>query len=117
MFRITYTDGHTDDCEPTLFDSIQAEKYCMANGYQDSPIASGAYATYATLRRNGKTEAGQTFETWAQHVESINVNAEADTPASPASTATPDPGPQPMSPEPVAVPLQSGLPAAYPNAV
>ncbi|WEV47011.1 hypothetical protein OZX62_01555 [Bifidobacterium sp. ESL0690] len=77
--ELTYTDGRTETCKSTLFESMQAERYAKANGWgtpDDSPISFMAYASYAALRKAGKIQPGQTFEQWAQTVATINYNAE-----------------------------------------
>jgi hypothetical protein len=76
--ELTYTDGRTETTKATLFESMQAERYAKANGWgtpDDSPIEYGAYAAYASLRKAGKIQPGQSFDQWAQTVEAINFSA------------------------------------------
>lgn len=97
---ITYTDGTTQSCQPTLFDTIQAEKYATSQGWGSggtAVIATSSYATYATLRRRGFIQAGQTFEQWAQTVARMDTSEgtrdEASTPSDDGSGDLPDPLP------------------------
>lgn len=97
---ITYTDGTSQSCQPTLFDTIQAEKYATANGWggaNNAPIATSSYATYATLRRQGLVQVGEPFEQWSQNVARIDTTDDADTmsvtPTDPESGDVPAPLP------------------------
>ncbi|QHJ75962.1 MAG: hypothetical protein [Bacteriophage sp.] len=100
---ITYTDGTTQSCQPTLFDTIQAEKYATSQGWGSggtSVIATSSYATYATLRRRGLIQTGQTFEQWAQTVARMDTSqAAGDEVGTPSDAGSGDlPAPLPDGP-------------------
>lgn len=107
-FKVIYNDGHTDIAEPTIFDQMAAEKYCVRHDIGNStvsPIANAAYMAYSVLRTAGKVMSGQSFDNWARAVNDIevrkDVSDEADTDAEGRDNA----------------PLPSGLPEASVNSV
>lgn len=105
-FKVIYNDGHTDIAEPTIFDQMAAEKYCVRHDIGNStvsPIANAAYMAYSVLRTAGKVTPGQSFDNWARAVNDIEVSKdvsdEDDTDVEDSSDA----------------PLPSGLPEASVN--
>jgi hypothetical protein len=127
QLTISYSDGTTATCSPTLFDTMKAERYGAANGLGNmtvAPIENMAYSAYAALRRTGQLTAGQTFDAWAQTVAAITAGDQLTEPVS-----EPDPTIAPLGnslsvlpsglTESVenADPLAGGPLAASPNAV
>jgi hypothetical protein len=121
QLTISYIDGTTASCTPTLFDTMKAERFGTANGWgniQAAPIENTAYAAYAALRRNGQLAAGQSFDDWAQTVASITADAKP-APQPPTAEVT-GIAPQSFTADPStpsADPLEGGRPAVSANTV